>query len=478
MARQPLSARKVSFRIAFSAALLVRALPAAGAEAQSPTVKGPWSQRVTANSALIRVEVLPPSSATFEIGPASSESPDAAARTVIASGDNRAIHSVVLQNLRPETRYVVTVKAREISKTATFTTAPPDDSGRPFRFLIYGDNRTDDASHAAVVKAMTAVPTDLLIHTGDFVERGASSAQWQKFFEIEVPLLRERCLFSSVGNHELVDGAGVEYVRYFGPANRASVPLHAPVADRLTAAIVPADTDAAAGSPEQLMGTHRWSNVRFFFLNGMVDHRVGQAREWLKNALSDSWGEPGIAWRIVVVHHGPWSSGPHGGNQRLHAADIPALLRTHKVDLVVSGHDHIYERGMAGELPYLVSGGGGAPLYPVKAPEGTSRHFESVRHFIEASVSREQIQFTAVRSDGSTVERCALRKNAGWDCDPKELTARGPSAVGPPVETAAPAKARCGCRTVGDGGPGFGREELCGLACAVCLLARRRLRRR
>ncbi len=425
-------------------------------------VKGPWSQQVTATSATVRVEVDPPSSVSLELGTSG---------TVVEDREVRAIHAFHVENLQPATRYAVTAKARGSSRSGAIVTAPRNDSGAPFRFLVYGDNRSDDAAHAAIVRAMTAVPSDLLVHTGDFVESGASHAQWQRFFDIEAPLLRERCLFGSVGNHELVDGAGVEYVRYFGPADRP-LARSAPVPSFGAPAVTPLSADASitALTPEHLMGTHRWSNARFFLINGMVDHRTGPARDWLKKALTESWGEPGLVWRIVVVHHGPWSSGPHGDNARFHSANIPELLRSHKVDLVISGHDHIYERGIAGGLPYLVSGGGGAPTYPIRQAEGTSRRHESARHFIDASATADAIQFAAIRPDGSTIERCSLTK-AGWDCDAKAAPPSASAAT--PVEPAVAPKARCGCRAAGSDVERSPTMILLGLAVAA-LFARRR----
>src|SRR5207302_10204253 len=82
-----------------------------------------------------------------------------------------------------------------------FTTAPEDD--RAFSFLLYGDNRTDAASHAAVVQRMQQTPGDFLVQTGDMVYDGSEPALWTQFFAIEHDLLRDRCLFAALGNHEI-----------------------------------------------------------------------------------------------------------------------------------------------------------------------------------------------------------------------------------------------------------------------------------
>jgi hypothetical protein len=473
--------------LAFAAALLVASSASAGT-----ITKGPWMQHVTQTSAVVRVEVDPPAPVSLEIGmSAAVGSTDSGVGSVIDSREVRALHTILVKGLEPDTRYPFTVRAHGAPRYGAITTAPRNEAGTPFRFLIYGDNRTDDASHASVVRAMVASASSFLVNTGDLVEKGGSSAQWQTFFDIEAPLTRERPIFSCVGNHELTDGAGLDYVRYFGPAELpkeivapapavTGIPLH--------------DAGPKQLSLDQLSGTFRWSNARFFMINGMVPFSSGPNREWLEKVLAEADSEPGLAWRVVVVHHGPWSSGPHGDNKILHDAKIPQLLRDHKVDLVISGHDHIYERGTAEGLPYLVSGGGGAPVYRVKKAAATSRRYESVRHFVEASVSNVGIQFVATRPDGSTIERCALRKLGGWDCDGEKpgdaigsgeggitgaAGAAGASGGATSAGGTAPSSSRCGCRTVGaDGEPGRTNGVLIAVLGAVAALFARVLRTR
>src|SRR5207302_1554110 len=84
-----------------------------------------------------------------------------------------------------------------------------------------------------------------------------------------------------------------------------------------------------------------------FFLNAFDDWSGGEQRAWLDKELTSADDEPGLAWRFAIVHHGAWSAGPHGSSPKLAAAGVPAVLATHKIDLLISGHDHIYERGHA-----------------------------------------------------------------------------------------------------------------------------------
>lgn len=406
--------------------------------------KGPWVQRVTKDSAVVRIEVDPPGPVSLEW-----ESPGGdAGKGTLASSEVRAFHAIPLAGLSPAARYAVVAHAGVASggatKTVEFVTAPPDSSEQAIHFLAYGDNRTDPAAHGAVVRAMAGVPSDFLVHTGDFVEDGANPVQWQTFFDIEGPLLATRCLFSCVGNHELTDGSGVQYARLFGPSG-GELP-----------------SGGATLRPEHFNATFRWGAARFFFINGMVGYRSTVDRTWLENALVAADAEPDLAWRIVVVHHGPWSSGPHGDNTRLHDAKLVDLMRAHAVDIVFAGHDHLYERGFGEGLAYVVTGGGGAPVYKVDKLGKYTQKVESVRHFVDVELTRKELRVTPTRIDGSVIERCALGKGrSGWDCGGASDAGQ---AAAPISVTPAPAASgsRCSCDVAG-GGNSFGQAFAAGL---------------
>ena len=80
---------------------------------------------------------------------------------------------------------------------------------------------------------------------------------------------------------------------------------------------------------------------------------------WLKKSLNSSWEK----WNIVIVHHAPYSSGPHG----------PTLYtqwpyKMWGADLVLSGHDHLFERLRIDSLSYIICGASGHSLYSFLEP--------------------------------------------------------------------------------------------------------------
>ena len=417
----------------------------AAASGANPFAKGPYVQDLSATSAEVRVEVDPPAPVTLDLG-------DAATPGRFEHKQAASFHTFPVTGLSPKTLYRYNVTSGIAQKAGTFTTAPPNTGGDAVKFLIYGDNRSDDSAHAAVVRAMVAHPADFLLNTGDLVEHGGLPGLWQRFFEIEAPLLSSECVFPTIGNHELVDKDASLYLRYFGPSA--------------------AFRDGGAPATPELHRTFRWGFMRFFLLGGFGDTSALESeRRWLEDELTRADHEEGLAFRIVMTHHGPWSSGPHGRNAKLHDTAIVQAMRAHHVSLMLSGHDHIYERGQADDLPYMVSGGGGAPSYEQKERLSCTRCFESARHFVEVRATPTVMTFTALRIDGSKIEECGLpATGTGWDCD-----SRAPAGVdgGPAAPTSTPAsnpgevktdtaKSSCACSVVGAPGPASASASLIG----------------
>ncbi len=365
------------------------------------------------------------------------------------SSASRDLHVLSFSRLNAATTYEFIAKQGGVEIARGHVTTAPVERV-PFRFMAYGDARSQPAAHEAVVRAMLAVPADFLVHTGDMVETGDSARDWESFFQVETPLLRERAIFACVGNHELhlASQGEVPFLRYFGTAPTSTAKLYE---------------------------TFRWSTTRFFLLNAM-DEWTGEERDWLANALEAARSETDLDLRIAVLHHGPFSSGPHGPNKRLLAGGVLQLLERGGVDLVLSGHDHTYERGRRGSLKYLVTGGAGAPLYPEEKRIPETEKFEASYHFVEMAVTGTRVQMAAHRVSGSLIENCSFEGKGAWQCVPTGAT----RVEAPPIpEQTAPAAGpapvrapRCACRVPGEG-PESGGGALCVLAMTVLFGLRR-----
>jgi 3',5'-cyclic AMP phosphodiesterase CpdA len=409
--------------LAMSAASAVVATDAAAGAPK--LVKGPYLTGLSESGVEVRFELDAAAPASVELkGEAGS---DASSARAVADASS-SMHTVHVTGLEPGKAYEYAVRVGgALAGNGRFVTAPRGDAGGPVKFVLYGDTRSNETVHAAIMRAILATPSDFLVNTGDLVAAGGSASDWQDFFQIEQPLLRDRALFLCIGNHELSDDrAGSSFARYFGYADPAN----------------------AAAAP-QPYGTMRWGSARLFFLNGMHDWEHGAERDWLERELAKADSEAGLVWRIAVAHQGPWSSGPHGGSAKLDDALVPQLLAAHKVDLLLAGHDHIYERGDHGgdaPLKYVISGGGGAPLYPIEKRPPSTRKAESAYHFVEVTLTAEALRMVAHRLDGTVLESCGFAKGHPWDCDatPK-VEAPHETAGQAPEGTPSSSPSRCGC---------------------------------
>lgn len=406
--------------------------------------KGPYLQSLERGGVTVKVELDPPGPASLEVYAAGTERRVADAKSL----ETKDFHVLRVEGLGAGTSYDYrVVSGDEKSEVGHFTTAPSGDA--PFRFLVYGDSRTDAAAHAAITRGLLAAPGDFLINTGDMVLAGKDPSDWKAFFAIEAPLIRDRCIFACVGNHELSRGdpAGeVAFLRYFSGADEH-------------------------GERTRLYGSFRWSNTRFFLLNAM-DTWTGEEREWLRDALDRAMYEPGLAHRVAVLHHGPFSSGPHGANPNLARAGVITLLANGKVDLVLAGHDHVYERGDGEGLKYVITGGAGAPLYEHKLSAPQTIAFESVHHFVEAAIDGPNVKIVARRVNGSVIESCGFRGAGPWECD---ATPTPPAPAAIPAPSSSPegsSKRSCGCSVPGAHDSGAG--SIAATLVLLGLLARRR----
>ena len=151
--------------------------------------------------------------------------------------------------------------------------------------------------------------------------------------------------------------------------------------------------------------------VDFFYLDSSVPGLWGPGAseqiDWLDDVLASSANQ----WKIVALHHPPYSSGHHGSTPGAQERLVPTLTR-HHVDLVLSGHDHNYERIVPRNgVAYVVSGGGCKTT-----PVGRSRFTavaERTLQFLYVDVVGDRLSANCVRVDGTIADRFALRAREG-----------------------------------------------------------------
>jgi hypothetical protein len=356
------------------------------ARADATITKGPYLMDASPTRIAVLFELSEAAPATVRLTRAGEE----VSTVELPASD---FHEALFEGLEPGAGYEYTVVTGVAEESGSFNTAPPPGEG-PIRFLVMGDNRTDAEAHAAVIAAMQNHEAELVLNTGDMVANGALDSDWQELFDVEGPLLRNTPLFPAMGNHELyLRGVGLpSYLRY------TRVP------DELS------DAETYYGFD--------WGPVRFLMLDSndaWEDPELPQ-RRWLEQQLDAAKSAEHVAHVIVAMHHGPVSSNRHGSHQGMVDSGVLQLLRLSGVALVLSGHDHAYERGDAHGVKYIVTGGGGAPLYNRNDPLPFQHRFEASHHFLVIEASRERVEVFVRRVDDSILEHCAFDRGGRWEC--------------------------------------------------------------
>ena len=122
-------------------------------------------------------------------------------------------------------------------------------------------------------------------------------------------------------------------------------------------------------------------------------------RGWLDEALV---AEPGDRWTVVAFHHPVLSPGLHGSTPGFE--DLPNLFEKHEVDLVLNGHDHMYAVTKPQDgLRYVVTGGGGAELYPC-LPNPITDVCKLEHHFLYVEAETDAIKVSAVPPQGPPLD--------------------------------------------------------------------------
>lgn len=349
-------------------------------------VRGPMLQRVSATSAAIVFETDLPTQALVEHGPT-----PARGQATLSTGGGLAVrHEVTLRDLPPgQPVHYRVIAGSEITETFSFHTAPA--AGAVLRFVVYGDVRGGHHVHERLVSSMLAEAPALVLVTGDLVLRGTDEGDWQRFFAVTRPLLPRVPYYPVAGNHDM--GRAGDQLRLMNEI----FALWPPPADR------------------PVWG--HWygfdvGDVHFVMLDSNAYEHAEQLA-WLERDLREARAR-GVRAIFAAVHDGPYARGLHRGN-RYAAEHYAPLLARHGVTLLFSGHDHLYQRGRAGGLDYMVSGGGGAPLYSVRCGvPGRPRcqvddgmlHVASEHHYIVVTVYREHVEACPRRADGTPLEPC------------------------------------------------------------------------
>jgi predicted phosphodiesterase len=147
--------------------------------------------------------------------------------------------------------------------------------------------------------------------------------------------------------------------------------------------------------------------VAFYSLNS--NYMDKKQVKWLEDELGRETAE----WKVMFFHHPPYSSAKkHGSDGQLREVVEPIFLK-YGVDVVLSGHDHVYERIKPQKgIYYFVSGAGGQLRSgDVDSQSGlTEKSYDRDMHFMLFEVAGNEMYFQAISRTGETIDSGVIKR--------------------------------------------------------------------
>jgi 3',5'-cyclic AMP phosphodiesterase CpdA len=152
---------------------------------------------------------------------------------------------------------------------------------------------------------------------------------------------------------------------------------------------------AAMGMP----GRYWSKTVDDLLLIGLDSNNLDPEQvQWLERTLAGS----DATWKLVALHHPPYSAGYQGSSTEVRALLEPIFIE-HGVQLVLSGHDHDYQRSTVIDgVTYIVTGGGSGTRRTGRDPF-TAQSFAWL-HFVDIGVYPDRMVVRAIGSDREATE--------------------------------------------------------------------------
>ncbi len=287
----------------------------------------------------------------------------------LSGSETRLNYACALENLPlgQKVHYQVAANGRTIAE-GFFTAREP--RGSRVRFVALGDNACQSVSNRNVAYQAYAAHPDFVINVGDSVYEHGCDSEYTKYFftvfncdaaapGVGAPLLRSVPYYSVLGNHDINftnpetkqgvsiadfdgdPGALGYYTSMYLPANGlAAPPSPTPICgapDRLDS------FKKAAGGRYPQMANYSFDRGDIHFLcldsNIYLDANNPRWQQWIADDLKNT----DARWKFVVYHHPAFNVGK-GHFAEQHMRVLSPLLERSGVDLVLNGHEHLYQR--------------------------------------------------------------------------------------------------------------------------------------
>jgi 3',5'-cyclic AMP phosphodiesterase CpdA len=247
------------------------------------------------------------------------------------------------------------------------------------KFAVIGDSGQPGDGQIAIAKQMAAwrarFPFELVLMTGDNLYGRERPRDYEKKFSIPYkPLLDAGVKFyASLGNHD--DDGQTQY------------------------------------KPFNMNGRKYYSfkpknGVRFFAVDSnYVDDKQ---LEWLGKELADS----GSDWKIAFFHHPLYSSGETHGSADAQRELLEPLFVKHRVDVVITGHEHFYERikPQKGVTYFIIGSSAKLRKGDLRKSGLTASGNDSDYAFMLVEIDGDDMYFQAISDKAVTLDAGRIRR--------------------------------------------------------------------
>jgi predicted phosphodiesterase len=246
------------------------------------------------------------------------------------------------------------------------------------KFGVIGDNGTGEREQYQIgeqlAKWQTAFPFDFMIMLGDNIYGSQTPRDLVKKFEepYKTLLARNVKFYAALGNHDKQEN------RFYKPWNMDGERYY----------------------------TYKKDRVRFFVLD--TDYLDQPQRQWIERQLRESTDD----WKIAYFHHPLYSSGSFHGSQKDLQLILEPLFVKYGVNVVFSGHDHVYERIKPQQGIYYFVEGSSGKLRPGDLRRTTLTEVGNDREqaFMLVEVDDNELYFQAISLNGRTLDSGALKQ--------------------------------------------------------------------
>ncbi|MCA9593020.1 MAG: metallophosphoesterase family protein [Myxococcales bacterium] len=324
------------------------------------------------------------------------------------------VHETHVCGLTEDTTYYYKVGGPgHWSSTYDIATAPKKGSSDVFRFAVTGDSRSGPEVFAQIQEKLSTMGVDFQIFSGDFIDNTTNQQHWDALFESSTgsystqDMIATRPLMPVNGNH---DNLSVYYVGQFAVPQKVS------------------QGETAQGEEWY---SFDYANAHFLMLDSEGNSKLKAQVDFIKADL-EAVDRNVTPWVFAVFHTPPYTCGStHQGDSDAPRATWQPLFDQYKVDVVLTGHVHNYQRTLpirgfktgstdgqvansgAGGIPvggsgtiYVVSAGAGGDLYnadPASACD-TAYLTEKTNNFLVLEVEGGTLRYKALRLDGSEID--------------------------------------------------------------------------